>query len=276
MQAAEEYPVRIEHIDQPRQPESKPLDDEAGRGPYRRVGRVLVPQQGGRLLEHGDTGARLPAGRVHQAECVGLHVQAAAAAATARTAVRIDADVPGFHAEAGAAGVERAADHERAADALVAGGHDQQVPGVASGAVPVLGQRGEVDVVGGRRGRPARAGDTGPLHLRAEHVPDPDAGRPADVQRADGDAPRLGHRGRHRQAGAHAGPARRLQQPGARPGGGGQYPIRVVRYRQGPAAGRDDLPAQPDQGDLEAVRVNLGGEGHRAVRVDGEPVRGPA
>jgi len=38
--------------------------------------------------------------------------------------------------------------------------------------------------------------------------------------------------------------------------------------------GRDDPAAQADQRDLEAVGMNLGREGHRAVRVDRQPVRG--
>src|SRR5712691_6220849 len=118
---------------------------------------------------------RLPAGRVHQAERVGFYVQTATAAAPAWAALRIDADVPGFHPEAGTAGIERAAEHERASDAPVTGGHDQQVPGVAARTVPVLGQRGEVDVVGGRHGRAGRTGDTGLLDLRREDVPDPGA-----------------------------------------------------------------------------------------------------
>ncbi len=276
MQAAEENPVRVEHVDQPGEPQPEALCDQACRGPHRGVGRVLVPEQGAGLLEHGGAWTGYPAGRRHQAERVGLDVQAAAASAAARASARVDADVPGFHPEAGTAGIEDAVEHERSADALVAGGHHQQVRGVAARAVPVLGQRGEVDVVGRCRSGPGRAGQAGPSGLRGEDVPDPDAGRPADVQRADGDALGLGHGGRHRQAGPDAGPARRPQQPGAGPGGGGEHPLRVARHRQGPAVGRDDLAAEADQRDLKAVRVHLGGEGHGAVRVDREPVRGTA
>jgi len=217
VQAAEENPVRVEHVDQPGEPEPEALGDQAGRGPHRGVSRVLVPQQGGGLLEHGSAGTGYPAGRRHQAERVGLHVQAAPAAAAARASARVHADVPGFHPEAGTAGVQDAVEHERPANALVAGGHHQQVPGVAARAVPVLGQRGQVDVVGRRRCRPVRAGQAGSHGLRGEDVPDPDAGWPADVQRADGDALRLGHGGRHRQGGPDADPARRPQQPGAGP-----------------------------------------------------------
>jgi len=243
VQAAEENPVRVEHIDQPGEPEPEALGDQAGRGPHRGVDRVLVPQQGAGLLEHGSVRTQNPAGRLHQAERVGLDVQAAPAAAAARASARVDADVPGFHPEAGTAGVQVAVEHERPANALVAGGHHQQVPGVAARAVPVLGQRGQVDVVGRRRCRPGRAGQAGSHGLRGEDVPDPDAGRPADVQRADGDALRLGHGGRHRQGGPDADPARRPQQPGAGPGGGGQHPLRVAGHRQGSAVGRDDPAA---------------------------------
>jgi hypothetical protein len=65
--------------------------------------------------------------------------------------------VPDLHAQTGAAGVQVAVQDERAAHAAVAGRHDQQVPGVAAGSVPVLGQRGQVDVAGRRAGtgRPA-------------------------------------------------------------------------------------------------------------------------
>ena len=53
---------------------------------------------------------------------------------------------------------QAAVQDERAAHPAVAGRHDQQVPGVAAGSVPVLGQRGQVDVVGRRVG-------TGPSRL---------------------------------------------------------------------------------------------------------------
>jgi hypothetical protein len=249
-----------------------------GAGSHRRVGRVLVSEQGGGLLSRGDAGKRRPASRVDQARGVGLHVQAAAAAAPARPAPRIDADMAGFHPEPRTAGVERAVEHEGAADAPVTGGHYQQVPGVPAGAVPMLGQRGQVDVVGGQAGRggSARTADPGPLGLRGEDIPDPDGGGPAEVQRADRRALRLGHRGRHRQADPHAGPVRRRQQPRARPRDRGQRALRVVRRVQPAVLGRDHPAAQPDQRDLEPVRVDLGGQGHRAVGIDGDPVRGPA
>jgi len=274
VQAAEQYPVWIEHVDQSRQPEPEPLHDSPGSSLRRLIIRVLVPQQGGGLLEHGDAGTRDPARRVHEAQRVGLHVQAAAVAASARTTLRVHADVPGFHPEAGTAGIECAVEHQRAAHAPVTGRHHQQVPGVTARAVPVLGQRGHVNVVGHRtrRSRPGRTGDPGPLHLRGEDVPDPDTARPAEVQRADRCALRLGYGGRHRQAGPHTDPARRPQQPRASPGGGGEHPLRVAGHRQRSAVGRHDPAAEADQRDLEAVRVHLGGERYRAVRVDGEPV----
>jgi MFS family permease len=75
-------------------------------------------------------------------------------------------------------------------------GCQQQVPGFAARAVPVLGQRGQVDLVGRRRDRPGRAADPGPLDLRGEDIPDPHAGRPADMQLAHGDALRRGPGGR--------------------------------------------------------------------------------
>ncbi len=189
--------------------------------------------------------------------------------------------MPGLHPQAGTAGVERAAEHERAAHAPVAGRHDQQVGGAAASAVPVLGQRGQVDVVGHRTRRsrpfdPGRTGDPGPHDLFSEDVPDADAGRPPEVQRADRGALRLGHGGRHRQAGPDACPARGPQQPRARPGDGRQRTLRIVGQGQGTIGGGHDPPAEPDERDLEAVGVDLSGQRHRAVRVDGEPVRGTA
>jgi hypothetical protein len=278
VQSAEQDPVGVEHVDQSGQAETEPIHDDPGPGSHRRVRGVLEPEQGGGLLERGDAGKRLPARRVDQAQGVGLHVQAAAAAAPARPAPRIDADVTCLHAKAGTAGVERAVEHEGAANAPVTGRHHQQVPGLPAGAVPVLGQRGQVDVVGGQAGRrgSARPADPGPFGLRSEDVPDPDAGRPAEVQRPDRRALRLGHRGRHGQAGPHAGPARRPQQPRARLRDRAQRALRVVGRGQPLVLGRDYPAAQPDQRDLEPVRVDLGGQGHRAVGIDDDPVRGPA
>jgi hypothetical protein len=150
VQAAEHDPVGVEHVDQVGQPQPEPLDDDGGGGPHRRARGVLAPQQGGSLLDDRNPGTRHPACGVHEAQRVGLHVEAAPAAAPARTSLRVDADVPDLHAEAGAARVQPAAQDERAAHTPVTGRHDQQVPGVAAGSVPVLGQRGQVDVVGRR------------------------------------------------------------------------------------------------------------------------------
>jgi RNA polymerase sigma-70 factor (ECF subfamily) len=275
VQAAEEYAVRIEHVDQVGQPEAQPLDHGAGGGAYGGIGRVPA-QQGGGLLDDGNSGTRRPARGVHEAQRVGLHVEAAAAAAPAGPALRVDADVPDLHAETAAARVQRAIEHQRAAYAAVTGGHDQQVPGVAAGSVPVLGQRGEVDVVRGRAGAPlpAGTGDPGPLDLVGEHVPDRGPGRPADVQRADRDALRLGHRRGDGQPGPDAIPPGQPEQARACLRDQGQGPRRILGRGQRRLGGRDDPPAQSDQRDLIAVGVDLGRERYRPVRVDGEPVRG--
>ena len=116
------------------------------------------------LLQQRDLGAGVAAGGFQEGERVGLHVQAAAAAAVARPPARVDGEMADLQREARTAGVQPAVEHERAADAAVPGADHEQVLGAAAGAVPVLGEGGEVDVVGGvarGRGLAGRTGDTG-------------------------------------------------------------------------------------------------------------------
>ncbi|BFO19364.1 hypothetical protein SHKM778_57520 [Streptomyces sp. KM77-8] len=72
----------------------------------------------------------------------------------AGAALGVDGEVADLQGESRTAGVQAAVEHQRAAHTTVAGGHAQQVAGAASGAVPVFGEGGEVDVVG-REGGPS-------------------------------------------------------------------------------------------------------------------------
>src|SRR5690606_22266832 len=98
---------------------------------------------------------------------VGLDVQAAAAAAVAGAALGVDGEMADLQGQARTAGVQTPVEHQRAAHAPVSGGHAQQVAGAAPGAVPVFGEGGQVDVVGGEGG-PV---ETGGPHLFGEDLP---------------------------------------------------------------------------------------------------------
>jgi hypothetical protein len=199
VQAAEQHPVRVDHVDEAGQAEPEVLDEGADGRPHPRVGGVPGAEHGDGLVEHRGVLSGDEARRRHEALGVGLHVEAAPVAARARAAVRVDADVPGLHRQAAASRVERAAQHERAADAAVLSRDDQQVLGAAARAVPVFRQRDRVHVVDRHAGHGAvrthAAADAmlGQLvgQQPAEHVPDLGAGRPAEVERADRGAFRL-------------------------------------------------------------------------------------
>jgi hypothetical protein len=282
VQAAEQHPVRVDHVDEAGQAEPEG-NDEAGDGrPHPRAGRVPGAEHGDGLVKHRGVLRRDKARGRHEALGVGLHVEAAPVAAGAQAAVRVDADVAGLHGQAAASRVERAAQHQSAADAAVLSGDDQQVLSAAARAVPVLRQRDRVDVVDrharhGARGAHAAAADAmlGQLvgQQPAEHVPDLGAGRPAEVERADRGAFGVRDGARDRERRADAGPAGSRQQPGAGRRERRQGPRGIVRGRDLAAGPGHDPAAELDQGDREAVGVQLRREGNRPAGVDRQAVR---
>ena len=135
------------------------------------------------------------------------------------------------------------------------------------GAVPVLGERGHVDVVAdeGRDGRAVRAADADPRDLRARR---PRAtGAPAGQARCSG--LRAVPSGSATADGT-ARPAPTQTRPEARSSSAPGLDDRAQHVRRvgghGHAAGRggDDLAAEADQRGPEAVGVHLRGERHRA------------
>jgi hypothetical protein len=272
VQAAEQDAVRADHVDEAGEAEAEVLDEGVCGLVHLGVGVVAGREHGDGLVKHGDVRGRHPVRRGQEALGVGLHVQAAAVAAGTGAAVRVDADVPGLHGQPATSGVQRAAQHERAADAAVLGRDDQQVGRAAACAVPVFRQRERVDVVDDR----ARAADVLVGQQAAEHVADLRAGRPAEVQRADRGAFRFRDSGGHHEGRADAATAGLPEQPGAGLRERCQRPRRVIGGGHLAARPGDDPAAESDQRDREAIGVELRGEGHRAVRVDRQAVGGPA
>ncbi len=173
--------------------------------------------------------------------------------------------------EARTARVQTAVQDERAADAPVPGGHAQQVPRAPAGAVPVFGERGEVDVVARERG-PA---DTGGAHALREDLPDRGARGPGQVQGVEREAGRFGDGGGHGESGADTAPPGAAQQLRARLDHGAEHLRGVGVDGLAAGGGRHDAPAEADQRGPEAVGVDLGRERDRTVLGDLQPVRRP-
>ncbi len=181
-----------------------------------------------------------------------------------------------LHGQSGAAGVQPPIDHQRAADAPMTRGHQQQVPGTTARAVPVLGERRQVGVVGdgGGQWRTGPGAEVRLADLLGEQVRDGCAARPGEVQRGERGAVRLGHRVRQRQGRAQAAPGggAGLLRPG--PGDSAQQPDGVGGGGQREVDRRFEPSAEPGEGDAEPVRVQLRGDHHRSRRIHGQPVRG--
>src|SRR5690606_34145516 len=137
VQAAEDDPVGVEDVHQSGQAQAQAVDQTLRCGADGRV-VVVLADQGVGVLQQGHLGAGCAAGRGQEGQRVRLDVEAATAAAVAGPAAGADRQVTDLQGESGAAGVQSAVEDQRAADAAVAGGHAQQVPGAASGAVPVF------------------------------------------------------------------------------------------------------------------------------------------
>lgn len=179
--------------------------------------------------------------------------------------------------EPGATGVQPAVHHQRAADTQVAGGDQQQVPGVATGAVAVLGKGDEVGVVADRGGQ--RAAGRGAQVLGGDRVGEQLRRRgvagPAEDQRGRRGPPRLAHRVGQRERGAQAAAAVGTDQRGAGGGDGGQQCGRIGAVGHRVVRPLAQRAAESDQRHRQAVGVQLGGEHHRSVGGRAEPVRGP-
>lgn len=170
------------------------------------------------------------------------------------------------------AGVQTAVEDEGAADAAVARGHAEQMLGSAAGAVPVLGERGEVDIVSGERG----AGDARFTDTRGEDLTDLGACRPGDVQWVERGALRFGHGGGDGEARTDAAQPTVAQQPGACVDDF-THDLGRVRCDGDTAGSRGDEPAaEPHQRGTEPVGMHLRGDGDRAGLADRQPVRGAA
>lgn len=174
--------------------------------------------------------------------------------------------------EARTPGVQTAVEDEGAADAPVPGGHAEQVLRTAPGAVAVLGEGGEVDVVAGEGGTlDAR----GPYPL-GEDLAHRGARGPGQVQRVQRGAVRLGDGRRHGQARADAAQPAAAQEFGARLDDLAQHLRRVGGDGDAAGCGGDRPAAQAHQCGAESIGVHLGGEGDGARVVDREAVRGAA
>ncbi|GAA2826564.1 hypothetical protein GCM10010441_58810 [Kitasatospora paracochleata] len=183
-----------------------------------------------------------------------------------------------FEGESGAAGVQPAVDDEGAADAAVAGGDQQQVPGAASGAVPVLGERGQVGVVGdgGGEGGTGLRAQVGLADLLGEQVGHRCAAGPAEVEGGERGAVGFGDRVGQGQPDAEAAAARAAGESGTGLGDRAQQPDRVGGGGKRQVERFEELSAEGGERDADAVGVDLGGDHHRAVLGEREAVRGPA
>ncbi len=174
--------------------------------------------------------------------------------------------------EARTPGVQTPVEHQGAADAPVSGRHAQQVAGAPAGAVPVLGEGGEVDVVARERG----SGETGRAHALGEDPPHGRARGPGQVEGVQCQPVGFGDGGRYGESGAHAAAAGLAQQIGPGLDYRAEHLRRVGVHGLAAGCGRDDLAAEPYQRGAEAVGVHLCGEHDGAVLRQGEPVRGAA
>ncbi|MDQ0814856.1 hypothetical protein QFZ63_006570 [Streptomyces sp. B3I7] len=177
-----------------------------------------------------------------------------------------------FQGQSRTPGVQPSVEHQRAAHAAVPGGHAEQVAGAAAGPVPVFGEGGEVDVVGGEGGTV----EAGRAHALREDLPHGGAGRPVHVHRVEREPFRCGHGGRDGQARADAAQAGRAEQVGACLDDGAEHLGRVGV--DGLAAGGrgHDPAAEADEGGAVSVGVDLGGQSDGAVLGDLQTVRGAA
>ncbi|EFL04183.1 predicted protein [Streptomyces sp. SPB78] len=117
-----------------------------------------------RLAELGVAGGA--AEREEEGARIGLDVEAAPRAAVAGVSPGPYDEVPDLQGQSRTAGVRAPVHDEGAPDAAVAGRDDEQMAGAAPGAVAVLGERHEVDVVARERGDVEARG----AHLRGEDV----------------------------------------------------------------------------------------------------------
>lgn len=96
------------------------------------------------------------------------------------------------------------------------------------------------------------------------------------MEGVEGESLGFGDRGRYGESGAHAAPAGRAQQVGARLHDGAEDLGRVCVDGLAAGCGGDDTAAQADQSCPETVGVHLRGKDDGALLGDLEAVRGPA
>src|SRR4051794_13232179 len=76
VQATQQDPVGVDHVDQVSEPEPEALDQGRRRGPHRGVARVIAAQHGDRLRQFRDPRLGDPAGQRQEPRRVGFHAQA--------------------------------------------------------------------------------------------------------------------------------------------------------------------------------------------------------
>ncbi len=228
----------------------------------------------------GVPGGRGPARQFKEPRGVGLHVQAAPVAADAQAAAAVDAHVPGLHRQARSCrctGRRRAPGRRPTPRCSAATTSRWPVPRPApcrcSASATAL-----TSLTAAHPGGPPVRGRVTPRAVSCAA-----RGRGPGCRRASRRRGRAPPRpsGRLTAAGtATAAPTQRATRLAQQLRGGrgdwGEGPLRVGGHRRVLRCPGGDSPAQPDQGDLETVRVHLRGQRDRARGVGQQPVRGAA